>query len=180
MGEKEKWSWRSALIGAATATATAAIILGRPKDPTFHLISIKPKSFKLNLPIVDADLILTVHVTNPNIVPIKYSSSSMSIFYDGSLLGSAQILAGVHPPKSCKLLKLPARLRLSPHASKLLSDVARRELVLDAAVDIGGIAKVLWWDHRFKVHVDSHFIVDPVFLDVLDQENRSSLRLFSG
>ncbi|KAI3866385.1 hypothetical protein MKW92_038599 [Papaver armeniacum] len=99
-------------------------------------------------------------------VPIKYSSSSMSIFYHGSFLGSAHILAGSHPPKSCQLLKLPARLHL--------------KLVLDAAVDIGGTAKVLWWDHRFNVHVDSHFVVDPVFLDVIDQQNKAKLQLFSG
>ncbi|XP_026417731.1 uncharacterized protein LOC113313206 [Papaver somniferum] len=178
-----RWSWSSALIGAAaTATAATALAIGRPKDPTFELISIKPKSFDLkHLPIVDADLILTVHVTNPNMVPIKYSSSSMSIFYNGSFLGSAHILAGSHPPKSCQLLKLPARLHLSsPAASRLLSDVAQRKLVLDAAVDIGGTAKVLWWDHRFNVHVDSHFVVDPVFLDVIDQENKAKLQFFSG
>ena len=56
--------------------------------------------------------------------------------------------------------------------------MAKREMVLDASVDIGGIAKVLWWNHRFKVHVDSHLTVDPVFLDVLDQENTSQLKLF--
>ncbi|KAI3995532.1 hypothetical protein MKX01_023277 [Papaver californicum] len=69
-------------------------------------------------------------------------------FNNGSFLVSAQILAGSHSPKSCRLLKLPARLHLSsPAASRLLTDVAKRALVLDAAVDIGGTAKVLWWDH---------------------------------
>ncbi|GKE69786.1 hypothetical protein Tco_1527858, partial [Tanacetum coccineum] len=85
-----KWSWTSALVGAATATATAALISAKPKDPTFHLISIKITSFKLSIPLVDAEVVLTVHVTNPNAVPIHYSSTQMSIFYAGSLLGSAQ------------------------------------------------------------------------------------------
>ncbi|KAF7823218.1 late embryogenesis abundant hydroxyproline-rich glycoprotein [Senna tora] len=183
MGKKVKWSWSSAIVGAASAVAATAILSAKPKDPTFHLISINFTSFKLNLPVLDAELILTVHVTNPNITPIHYSSTSMSIFYQGSLLGSAQVQAGSQPPRSCQLLRLPARLgglELAHHAARFVSDVAKREMVLDAAVDIGGTAKVLWWDHRFKVHVDSHVTVDPVFLDVIDQENSSELELFTA
>lgn len=175
------WSWSSALIGAASAAATAAIILGKPKDPTFHLISISLTSLKLNLPLLDVELILTVHVTNPNIVPIEFSSSSMSIFYDGSLLGTALVEAGSQPARSCRLLRLPARLdgiELAHHAARFLSDVAKREMELDAAVDICGTAKVLWWTHRFRVHVDSHVVVDPVLLDVVDQQHKSELDLF--
>ncbi|KAJ8641545.1 hypothetical protein MRB53_018239 [Persea americana] len=177
---KRRFSWSSALIGAASAAATAAILVGRPKDPTFHLISISLTSFKLNIPALDVELILTVHVTNPNIVPIEYSSSTMSIFYDGCLLGSAQVEAGSQPARSCRLLRLPARLygiELAHHASRILSDVACREMALDATVDISGKAKVLWWAHRFMVHVDSHVVVDPVLLDVVDQQTRSELDL---
>lgn len=180
MGKKVKWNWSSALIGAASAVAATALIGARPKDPTFHLISINLTSFKLNLPVLDAELILTVHVTNPNISPIHYSSTTMSIFYQGELLGSADVQAGSQPPKSCQLLRLPARLdglRLAHHAARFFSDVAKREMLLDAAVDIGGTARVLWWDHKFKVHVDSHVTVDPLFLDVIDQENKSELKL---
>ncbi|KAI3837046.1 hypothetical protein MKW98_005379 [Papaver atlanticum] len=177
-----RWSWNSvAIIGALTATATAAITIAKPKDPIFHLMSINLTSFKFNLPLLDAELILTVHVTNPNIVPINYSTSTMKIFYDGSLLGSAQIEAGSQGAKSCELLKLPGRLNgveLAHHAAKFLSDVAKREMILDAVVDIEGMAKVLWWGHKFKVHVDSHITVDPVFLDVIDQQNKSELNLF--
>ncbi|XP_042475600.1 uncharacterized protein LOC122057537 [Macadamia integrifolia] len=179
--KETNWSWSSALIGAASATAAAAIILGKPRDPTFHLVSITLNSFKLNLPVVDAELILTVHVTNPNLVPIDYSSTVMSIFYDGSLVGSAQVHAGSQPPKSCQLLQLPARLDglelVSHHATRFLSDLAQREMVMDATVDIAGHAKLLWWAHKFNVHVESHIVVDPVFLDVIDQENRSQLDL---
>ncbi|GLT48709.1 hypothetical protein SLA2020_223170 [Shorea laevis] len=181
MGRKARWSWTSALIGAASATAVTALVSAKPKDPTFHLISIGLTSFKLNLPVLDAELLLTVHVTNPNIVPVHYSSTTMSIFYAGSLLGSAQVKAASQPPRSCQLLHLPARLdglELAHHVGKFFADVAKREMVLDATVDVEGTAKVLWWDHRFKVHVDSHVTVDPVFLDVIDQENRSQLELF--
>ncbi|OMO91759.1 Late embryogenesis abundant protein, LEA-14 [Corchorus capsularis] len=181
MGKRVKWSWTSAFVGAASATAVAALLGAKPKDPTFHLISINLTSFKLNLPHIDAELILTVHVTNPNIAPIDYSSTTMSIFYEGSLLGAAQVKAGSQPPRSCQLLKLPTRLagvELAHHAGKFFADVSKREMVLDAKVDIGGTAKVLWWDHRFKVHVDSHVTVDPVFLDVIDQENKSQLEVF--
>ncbi|KHN21157.1 hypothetical protein glysoja_006636 [Glycine soja] len=48
------------------------------------------------------------------------------------------------------------------------------------AVDIAGTARVMWWDHNFKVHVDSHVTVDPVFLDVIDQENTSELEVFTA
>ncbi|PIA59169.1 hypothetical protein AQUCO_00400200v1 [Aquilegia coerulea] len=181
MDKKVNWSWTSAVIGAASATATAVIILGRPKDPTFHLTSISLTSLKLNLPLLDAELILTVHVTNPNIVPINYSATQMSIFYDGSLLGSAHVEAGSQPARSCQLIKLNGRLdgiELAHHAKKFLADVAKREMVLDAAVDIEGTAKVLLWSHAFKVHVDSHIVVDPVFLDIIQQENKSALELF--
>ncbi|XP_004140159.2 uncharacterized protein LOC101218134 [Cucumis sativus] len=181
MGKKRNWSWTSALVGAASAIAATAIISAKPKDPTFHLISIKFTSFKLKPPVVDTELILTVHVTNPNVAPIHYSSTAMSIFYEGSLLGSAQVDAGSQQPRSCQVLRLPARLdglKLAHHGSRFISDVAKREMVLDASVDIGGFARVLWWSHKFKVHVDSHLTVDPVFLDVLDQENTSQLELF--
>ncbi|XVE79230.1 hypothetical protein DITRI_Ditri14bG0041100 [Diplodiscus trichospermus] len=181
MGKKVKWSWTSALVGAASATAAAALLSAKPKDPTFHLISINLTSFKVNLPHVDAELILTVHVTNPNIAPVKYSSTAMSIFYEGSLLGAAQVKAGSQLPRSCQVLKLQTRLdgvELAHHAGKFFADVAKREMVLDAKVDIGGRAKVLWWGHRFNVHVDSHVTIDPVFLDVIDQENKSKLHIF--
>ncbi|XP_021678062.2 uncharacterized protein LOC110663132 [Hevea brasiliensis] len=180
MGKKVKWSWTSAFIGAASATAVTALLSAKPKDPTFHLFSIDFTSFKLNLPVLDAELLLTVHVTNPNITPVHYSSTTMSIFYDGSLLGSAQVEAGSQPSRSCKLLRLQARLdglQLAHHASKFFSDVAKREMVLDAKVDVEGAAKVVLWEHKFKVHVDSHVTVDPLFLDVIDQENKSQLDL---
>ncbi|KAI5669768.1 hypothetical protein M9H77_19621 [Catharanthus roseus] len=183
MGKKVKWSWTSALVGAATATATAAILSAKPRDPTFHLISINLTSLKLNFPVLDAELVLTVHVTNPNIAAVQYSSANMSICYAGALLGSARVDAGSQPPRSCQLLNLPARLsglELAQHAKQFLADVARREMVLDAAVDIEGEAKVLWWDHRFRVHVDSHVTVDPVFLDVIDQDNKSQMILFGA
>ncbi|XAR60150.1 hypothetical protein NMG60_11033404 [Bertholletia excelsa] len=181
MGKKVKWSWTSALVGAASATAAAAIIMGKPRDPTFHLISISLTSLKLKLPLLDADFILTVHVTNPNIAPIHYASTEMSILYAGSHLGSARIDAGSQAARSCRLLHLPARLsglELAHHAARFIADVGKREMVLDAAVDIEGDAKIIWWNHKFRVHVDSHVVVDPVFLDVIDQENKSEMELF--
>ncbi|CAL5212298.1 unnamed protein product [Lathyrus oleraceus] len=185
MEEKKgvKWSWTSALIGAASAVAATSILSAKPKDPTFHLISINFTSLKPSLPVVDAEVLLTVHVTNPNIAPINYSSTTMSIFYEGSLLGSAPVQAGSQPPRSCQLLRLPARLKarkLAKHAGRVVADVAKREMILDAAVDIAGTARVLWWDHNFKVRVNSHVTVDPVFLDVIDQENTAQLELFAS
>ncbi|XP_048436029.1 uncharacterized protein LOC125475365 [Pyrus x bretschneideri] len=104
----------------------------------------------------------------------------MSIFYKGSLLGTAQVEAGSQPAKSSQKILLPARLyglQMAHHAASFIADAARREMVLDAAVDIVGAARVLWWDHKFKIHVDSHLTVDPVFLDVIDQENKSEMEI---
>lgn len=171
-----RWSWGSAAIGAASTAAAAALIAGRPRDPTFHLISINLSSFQLNLPFLDLELVLTVHVTNPNLVPIHYEPATMSIFYDGSCLGTAQVQAGSQPPMSCRFLDLHAQLngvQLAHHATKILSDAVRRKMSLDASVDIAGTARVLWWHHRFSVHVDSHVVVDPIFLEIINQENHS-------
>ncbi|KAL3620197.1 hypothetical protein CASFOL_035109 [Castilleja foliolosa] len=137
--ESKKFSWGSALVGAATASAAALAISAKPRDPTFHLISIDLTSFKLNFPAVDAEMILTVHVTNPNAVPIHYSDTEMAIYYAGSLLGSAPVQAGSQPPRSCQLLRLSAQLsglQLAHHAKKFLADLGRREMVLESTVDI--------------------------------------------
>lgn len=193
MGKKVKWSWTSALIGAAAAAATTVVFRAKPKLPKFRLVSLtalqlkltgageEEEKEKLKFPRVDADLILTIHVTNPNILPVRYSATSLSIYYDGSLLGSAQVPPGSQPPNSCQLLRLPARLNgleLAQHAKRFIGDVAKRKMVLDAEVDICGWAKVILWDPKFKVHVDSHIVVDPVLLDVIDQENVSQMELF--
>lgn len=180
MGKGVKWSWTSALIGATAAAAATAVILAKPRDPVIDLISVDLTSFKLKFPSVEAELLLTVHARNPNFAPAHYSPATASIFYDGSLLGSADLAAGSQPPRSCRVLRLPARLdgaKLAHHAGRFFSDVARREMVLDAAVDVAGDARVMWWDHKFKVRVDSRVTVDPIILDVVDQENRSQLEV---
>ncbi|CAA6667595.1 unnamed protein product [Spirodela intermedia] len=145
------WSWASAAVGAAAATAIAAVIHGRPRDPTFHLISIELSSFKLNLPLLDVELVLTVHV-----------------------------LPGALDPSSCRVLRLPARLpglELAHHAKALLAAAVRREMTLRATVDIVGTARVLFWVHPFSVHVESHVVVDPIHLDVIEEESRSETQL---
>ncbi|PKU66430.1 uncharacterized protein LOC110112656 isoform X2 [Dendrobium catenatum] len=174
-------SYKTAAIGAASAAAAAAAIFAvRPKDPTFQLVSINLSSFHLNLPVLDLELTLAVHVTNPNIVPVRYSPASVSIFYAGSLLGSAALEAGSQPPMSCSLVYLPARLnglQLAQHAASILADAARRRMSLDAAVDIAGDARLLFWSHRFMLRLESHVLVDPIFLDVIDQDNHSETHL---
>ncbi|KAJ8552003.1 hypothetical protein K7X08_028446 [Anisodus acutangulus] len=138
------WSWTSAIVGAATAAAAVAALSAKPRDPDFHLISIDLTSFKLHFPVLDAELILTVHVTNPNVASINYSSTEMSIFYSGEHLGSARVKAGSQPPRSCQVLRLPVRLsggQLAHHGKQFVSDVAKREMLLDATVDIEGFAK---------------------------------------
>ncbi|XP_078152881.1 late embryogenesis abundant (LEA) hydroxyproline-rich glycoprotein family [Carex rostrata] len=174
------WSWGSAITGAACATATLTAMWARPKNPTFHLVSISLSSFHLNLPLLDLELMLTVHVTNPNPVPIKYEPAVLSISYSGTHLGTAQLEAGSQGANSCEILQLSARLdglEMAHHAKALLADVARRSMVLDSTVDIKGFAQVWWWTQRFSVHIDSHAVVDPVFLDVVEQKNQSETQV---
>ncbi|KAL2899416.1 Alpha-glucan water dikinase chloroplastic [Bienertia sinuspersici] len=130
---------------------------------------------------LDADLILTIHVTNPNILPVRHSATSLSIYYDGSLMGSAHVPAGSQPSNSCQLLRLQARLNgqeLAQHAKRFISDLNKRKMVIDAEVDICGWANAVLWRPKFKVHVESRIVVDPVLLDVVDQENESRLQFF--
>lgn len=181
MSSNVKWSWSSALVGAASATAVSTILSVKPRDPSFQLVAITLTSFTLHFPFLDAELTLTVHVTNPNATPIAYGPSTISIFYDGTLLGTAELAAGTQGPRSCQLVRMPARLDgvelVAHHARRFLVDVAKREMVLDAAVEIDGSARVLWWTHRFRATIGSRVTVDPVFLDVIQQENRSHIVL---
>ncbi|KAJ3691623.1 hypothetical protein LUZ61_020787 [Rhynchospora tenuis] len=176
-----KWDWGSAFAGAACATATLTAVWARPRNPTFHLISISLSSFHLNLPLLDLELMLTVHVTNPNPVAIQYQPASISISYSGTHLGTAQLEAGSQSANSCQILQLAARLdglEMAHHARAILADVARRNMVLDSTVDIKGFAQVWWWAHKFSVHVDSHVVVDPVFLEVVEQQNHSETQVY--
>ncbi|GAB2233944.1 hypothetical protein Droror1_Dr00003174 [Drosera rotundifolia] len=177
-----RWSWTSAIIGAATTAAAAAILIAKPKDPTFSLISINLTKLHLNFPFLDADLILTVHSTNPNIVSVRYSSTTMSILYDDSLLGSAIIDAGEHAARSCRVLRLPATVKgmeLASKGKRFLEDLGKREMELGTEIEFDGVARVGWWGRRFRVKVDSRVVVDPVLLDVIEQENRSKIELFN-
>ncbi|KAL6662003.1 hypothetical protein ACP70R_001387 [Stipagrostis hirtigluma subsp. patula] len=179
---RRRWSWGSALAGAATTVAAAAVALCRPRDPRFELISIGLSTFHFRPPAaLDIGLTLTVHATNPNVVPVRYGASTVSILYGGAHLGTARLDAGEQPATSCRLLHLPARLdgvELAHHARAILSDVARRHMELDAAVQITGEAAVLLWSRRFSVRIDSHIVVDPVFLEVIEQDNRSEMQLY--
>lgn len=179
---RSRWSWGSALAGAAAATATAAVALCRPRDPSFEVISIKLSTFHFRPPAaLDIGLTLTVHANNPNVVPVRYGPSTVSILYGGALLGTARLDADEQPAMSCRLLHLPARLdgvELAHHARAILADATRRHMELDAAVEIAGEAAVLLWSRRFSVRIDSHIVVDPVFLEVVEQNNRSEMQLY--
>jgi len=179
---RRRWSWGSALAGAATTAAATALVLCRPRDPRFELISISLSAFHFRAPAaLDIGLTLTVHATNPNVVPVRYGPSTVSILYGGAHLGTARLDAGEQPATSCRLLHLPARLdgvELAHRARAILSDVARRHMELDAAVEIAGEVAVLLWSRPFSVRIDSHITVDPVFLEVVEQENHSEMQLY--
>jgi hypothetical protein len=179
---RRRWSWGSALAGAATTAAAAAVAVCRPRDPSFELISISLSTFHFRPPAgLDMGLTLTVHATNPNVVPVRYGASTVSILYAGAHLGTAVLDAGEQPASSCRLLHLPARLdgvELAHHARGILADAARRHMELDAAVEIAGEAAVFLWSRRFSVRINSHITVDPVFLEVIEQDSRSEMQLY--
>jgi LEA14-like dessication related protein len=130
--------------------------------------------------VVDVSLTLFIKVINPNVTPIQFSSTVMDIYYKGTLLGQAQVDSGSQEAKSEQVMEVPAKLdglEMTNHLKDLFADVAKREMMLHSVVTIAGSAVVWKWKHNFEVHVDSDLKVDPVFLDVLDQENRVHLEL---
>ncbi|ERN13022.1 uncharacterized protein LOC18441259 [Amborella trichopoda] len=175
-------------IGTTTAAVVALAIAARPRDPTLSLLSISLSSLHVGfpttpippIPVLDLELTLTVSVTNPNLVPVTYSPSTMSIYCDDTLLGQAKVAAGSQPARSVRTLQLWAQLdglKLTHRLARLMRDVIRREMELKAVVRIEGEAQLLIWKHPFVIHVDSNVVVDPLFLEVLDQETRSKLDL---
>lgn len=71
----------------------------RPKDPKFEVVSIELGGFNLRwvtegmIPyaVVDVSMKISIKVTNPNVTPIKYTSTTMDMFYRGTLMGKAEV-----------------------------------------------------------------------------------------
>lgn len=168
---------------------TGAVLYAiRPRDPVFEVLSIDLKGFKLRfntdslnpVAVIDVELSISVKVTNPNVAPIEYSSATMCIYYRDSLIGQAQVPAGNQGANSSEILELPAKmdgLEVKHHLKDLAKDVTKREMCLKSVVNIKGVAKVWKWGHKFEVDVESQIKVDPIFMDLIDQENKAHLQL---
>nr|WIW57629.1 late embryogenesis abundant protein LEA59 [Pinus tabuliformis] len=150
---------------------TGAVLYAiRPRDPVFEVLSIDLKGFKLGfntdsfipVPVIDVELSISVKVTNPNVAPIEYSCATMCIYYRDSLIGQAQANGWIGGKQ---------------HLKDLAKDVKKREMCLKSVVSIKGVAKVWKWGHKFEVDVESLIKVDPIFMDVIDQENKAHLQL---
>lgn len=51
---------------------------------------------------------------------------------------------------------------------------------LDAEVEIAGVARVMpFLEKRWSARVKSHVVVDPVFLDVIEQQNSTETQLLA-
>lgn len=175
-------------IVVSCAVAAATLFRLRPRDPIFEVLSITFKGFKfrfctdspLLLAVVDAELTLSIKVTNPNVLPIEYTSTVMDIFYHGDLLGQAKVQEGSQGANSQEVLDVTAKLdglEMTNHLKQLLLDVRNREMTLHSVVTIKGNARLWKWTHRFEVYVNSNIKVDPIFLDVLEQENNVHMEL---
>lgn len=190
---KQKRGWQ---VGAAIASATVAALGGvgvwlwnsRPRDPSFSVELITLDGFNLRfctdspllLAVVDISLTLHVNSTNPNVSPIVFSDTIMDIFYRGTLLGQAKVPAGEQAAYSTSVMELRCKLdglELTNHIKDLFCDVTKREMWLHSVVTITGESLVWRWRHPFKVYVNSDIKVDPIFFDVLDQENRAKLEM---
>jgi len=181
-----------ALLGAVGAvgigSAGWALWQIRPRDPIFEVVSIDISGFKLNwatesmIPyaVVDVALTLKIKVINPNVTPIQYTSTTMDIFYRGTLMGQATVKAGSQEARSEQVIEVPAKLdglKMTNHVKDLFQDVTKREMVMNSVVTIAGDAVVWKLKHHFEVKVNSDIKVDPVFLNVLDQDNRVEMAL---
>lgn len=175
-------------VGLVIGGTGAVLFAIRPRDPVFEVLSVHLKGFKFRfnteslipVAVIDVELSISVKVTNPNVAPIEYSSTIMSIYYRDSLLGQAQVPAGNQGANCSEILELPAKLdglEVRDHMIDLAKDVTKREMCLKSVVTIKGVAKVWKWGHKFQVNVESKIKVDPIFMDVIDQENTAHLQL---
>nr|ABR17564.1 unknown [Picea sitchensis] len=166
----------------------AALYAIRPKDPVFEVLSIHVKGVKLNLntdtliplAFLDVELSISIKITNPNLMPIEHKSTVMCIYYKGSLLGQAQVPEGGQGGNCSKVLEVPTKIdgvEVTQHIKDLVKDVSRREMDLKSVVNIKGSAWLWKLGHKFEVVVESEIKVDPISLDVIQQENRVHLEL---
>ncbi|KAL2610660.1 hypothetical protein R1flu_029233 [Riccia fluitans] len=176
------------MIAGAGSAAGACLYAIRPRDPVFEVMSIELKGFNLRfctdspmlMAVVDVELTLAIKVTNDNVAPIEYSSTIMDVFYRGSLLGQAKVEEGSQAARSSKVIYVPCKLdglEMTNHVKDLFKDVTKREMTLHSVVTIAGRARVWKWTHNFEVHVTSDIKVDPIFLDVIEQENKVEMEL---
>ncbi|KAF6986196.1 hypothetical protein CFC21_003983, partial [Triticum aestivum] len=85
------------LAGAITRAA-GVLVLCRPTEPSFELISTSLSAFHFRPPAaLDIGLTLTVNATSPSVVPVRYGASNVSILHVGALLGTARLDAGQQP-----------------------------------------------------------------------------------
>jgi len=88
--------------------------------------------------------------------------------------------AGSQGANCSEILEVPAKIdgvEVTQHLKDLVKDVRRREMDLRSVVNIKGSARLWKWGHKFEVAVESHMKVDPIFLEVIEQENRVRLEL---
>lgn len=177
----------------AIALGTAAVACGatgaalykyRPRDPVFEVLNIELKGFNIHfknlLAVVDTQLVISIKVTNPNVAPIEYTSTTMDIYYRGELLGEATVEAGSQGATSAEVIEVPAKLdglEMTKNLKELLGDVRKREMCMKSVVTIKGHARLWKWTHKFEVHVESNIKVDPIYMDVIDQENKVNMEL---
>ncbi len=101
MKKKKKTEVLEAILLAIVAIVVVVGVFYRiwPREPRFEVTDVHLKGFKLNwetdsvVPIVavDIDLTISIKVTNPNVVPIVYTSTIVNLLYRGTSIGEAMV-----------------------------------------------------------------------------------------
>ncbi len=99
--KKKKTEVLEAILLAIVAIVVVLGVLYRiwPREPRFEVTDVHLKGFKLNwetdsvVPVVavDIDLTISIKVTNPNVVPIEYTSTIVNLLYRGTSIGEAMV-----------------------------------------------------------------------------------------
>lgn len=125
------------------------------KDPVIKMKNVKIQGFDalarpnnlgqaVNLT-VEAD----VSVKNPNVASFKFSNTTLSLYYDGNVIGEAQIAAGEARGRRTvdKNFRIDVKILISP---RLKSDLASGVLSISTYTKISGKVKIM---NTIKKHV---------------------------
>ncbi|KAM0827023.1 hypothetical protein ACQ4PT_068466 [Festuca glaucescens] len=175
------WSWGAALAGAATTAAAAGVLVCPAEGPELRAHLHRPVHLPFPPP-GGAGHRAHPHRPrhNPNVVPVRYGASTVSILYGGACLGTAQLDAGGQPaPRAACSTSRPGSTPWRWRTTRGPSSPTSRAGTWSWTPSWRSSARLLCCSGRAASpsRIDSHIVVDPVFLEVVEQDNRSEMQL---